>query len=59
MCVVQFICAIYLLTCKLEEEQAGGALLIHVSFDVICVCDFTSLAHNKGDAGCLMLVSYP
>jgi hypothetical protein len=35
-------CMIYLLTCKHEEEQADRGWLIHVSFDVICVCDFSS-----------------
>jgi hypothetical protein len=35
-------CMIYLLTCKHEEEQAHEGWLIHVTFDVICVCDFAS-----------------
>jgi hypothetical protein len=44
---------------KHEEKQADRGWLICVSFDVICVCDFASLAHNKGDAGWLILVSCP
>jgi hypothetical protein len=48
---------IYLLTYKHEEEQADRGWLIRVSIGVIYVCDFTYLAHNKGDAGSLILVS--
>ena len=51
-------CMIYLLTCKHEKEQADRGWLIRVSFDVICVCDFASLANNKGDAGWLIIVSF-
>jgi hypothetical protein len=50
---------IYLLTCKYEEQQDDGGWLMHVSFDVIYMCDFASLAHNKGDAGWLILISCP
>jgi hypothetical protein len=50
---------IYLLTCKHEEEHVDRGWLIHVSFDVICVCDFAYLAHNNGDAGWYILISCP
>jgi hypothetical protein len=48
-------CMIYLITCKHEEEQADGGCLIHVSFDVICVC---VILHLKRHACVIISVQY-
>jgi protein tyrosine phosphatase len=47
---------IYLLTCKHEEEQTDRGWLIHVSFDVICVC--VVILHLKRHACVIISVQY-